>query len=90
MVIKMMKRKVKQIAEKFRQGIAEAIGVPPEYIREDVVERWVEGWIRAFVKPQFLTEVLGSNPNPYTLGLELGRMINDAIRRRDTGCTVCL
>jgi len=45
--------KKKELAEKFKRGIAEALGVPPEAIREDVVERWATAWIRAFVKPEY-------------------------------------
>ena len=45
------------IAEKFRQGIADALGVPPEAIREDVVVRWVTHWTKAFVKPEYLPKL---------------------------------
>lgn len=41
------------MAEEFRVGMAEALGVPPEAIREEIVQKWVRNWSRAFVKPQF-------------------------------------
>lgn len=43
----------KRLAEKFRRGIADVLGIPPEAIREDVVERWVVEWSKAFVKPEY-------------------------------------
>lgn len=44
----------KQLAEEFRRGIAQALGVPPEAIRQEPIERWVRRWTEAFVKPGFL------------------------------------
>jgi len=43
----------RELMEKFKVGIAEALGVPPEAIREDIVERWFIGFARAFVKPEY-------------------------------------
>lgn len=43
----------KVMAEEFRIGMAGALGVPPEAIREEIVQKWVVNWSRAFVKPQF-------------------------------------
>ena len=45
----------RQLMEKFREGIAEALGVPPEAIREDVLIKWVTEWSKAFIKPEYLT-----------------------------------
>lgn len=43
----------RELMEKFRRGIADALGVPPEAIREDVLARWVVEWSKAFVKPEY-------------------------------------
>ena len=45
--------KQKELAEKFKRGIAEVLGVPPEAIRDDVVAKWVTEWSRAFVKEEY-------------------------------------
>jgi hypothetical protein len=44
--------KVEEIAEKYKRGIAQAIGVAPEDINEEVVRRWAIHWLRAMVKPE--------------------------------------
>lgn len=44
----------KRLAEDFRRGLASALGVPPEAIRQDLVENWIVGWTRAVVDPAFL------------------------------------
>lgn len=49
----MLNRKLRNLAEEFRRGIASALGVPPGAIREDVVEKWVREWAKAFIKPEF-------------------------------------
>jgi|GEM_PF-4174621 len=41
------------IEQKFREGIARAIGVPVEHIREDITQRWAKNWMKAFIKPEF-------------------------------------
>lgn len=43
----------KQMAEEFRLGMAEALGVPSEAIREEIVEKWIINWSRAFTKPEY-------------------------------------
>lgn len=46
-----------RLAEKFREGMASALGVPPEAIRQEPIERWVISWTRAFVKPEYWAEM---------------------------------
>jgi hypothetical protein len=41
------------LIEKWKRGIAEALGVPVEAIREDVAERWLIHWMKALVKPEY-------------------------------------
>jgi len=43
----------KALAEKFKVGISSILGVPPEAIREEVVQKWVIEWSKAFVKPEY-------------------------------------
>jgi len=51
--IKEITPKQKQLIEKWKKGIAEALGVPVEAMREDVAERWLEHWIKALVKTEY-------------------------------------
>ena len=46
----------KELAERYKKAIASVLGVPEEAIREDVVEKWVAEWTKAFVKPEYLRE----------------------------------
>ena len=55
----LLTRKLKNLAEEYRKGIAEALGVPPEYIRQDVVEKWVREWARAFLVPEAFRQMFG-------------------------------
>jgi hypothetical protein len=41
------------LIEKWKRGIAAALGVPIEAIREDVAEKWLINWMRALVKPEY-------------------------------------
>jgi len=75
---------LQRLANKFREGMAKAIGVPPEWIREDVVQRWVENYVKAFVKPEYWGMVFQS-PGEYEmewLGYELGEIIKDMIKKK--------
>jgi hypothetical protein len=40
------------IVERYKQGIAQALGVSPEDLNEEVVRRWAIHWLRAMVKPE--------------------------------------
>jgi len=55
----MIPRKLQRLAEEFRRGIAEAIGVSPEDINPDVVEKWVREWTRAFLTPEAFRRIWG-------------------------------
>jgi hypothetical protein len=65
----------RELMRRFREGIASALGVPPEAIREDVLERWIIEWTKAFVKPEYwaMRAELG-----YEFGRELGRLLAEA------------
>jgi hypothetical protein len=52
-------RKLKNLAEEFRRGIAAAIGVSPEEIKPEVVEKWVREWTRAFLTPEAFRRIWG-------------------------------
>lgn len=68
----------KRLAEDFKLGISSALGVPPEAIRQDLVEKWVINWTRAMVKPEFWKR------GRY-FGQELGRILSDSLPSRSTG-----
>jgi len=72
------------LASKFREGIAKAIGVPPEWINEEKVRKWVENYVKAFVKPEYWNQVF-SSPGEYEmelLGYELGELIKDSFKKK--------
>jgi hypothetical protein len=45
-----------ELMKKFRKGLADALGIPEEAIREDILRRWVTEWTRAIVSPEYLKE----------------------------------
>jgi hypothetical protein len=45
-----------RLKEKFKWGIAQAIGVKPEHIRQEVVDRWALHWMRAMIEPAYWKE----------------------------------
>jgi hypothetical protein len=59
----------KRLMEEFRRGIASALGVPPEAIREEPLQKWIIEWSKAFTKPEYWAE-----------GYELGRQLGEIIR----------
>ena len=52
-------RKLKNLAEEYRRGIAAAIGVSPEQINPEIVEKWVREWTRAFLTPEAFRQIFG-------------------------------
>jgi len=43
----------KALIEKWKRGIASALGVPREAIREDVADQYLGQWVRLLVKPEY-------------------------------------
>jgi len=62
----------KRLAEKFKRGIADALGVPPEMIRKEPVEEWVIEFTKAFVEPSQWAQLDGQI---YNLGFRIARII---------------
>jgi len=52
-------RKLQNLAEEYRRGIAAAIGVSPEDINPQIVEKWVREWTRAFLTPEAFRRLFG-------------------------------
>ena len=73
----------KQMAEEFRRGMAEALGVPPEAIREDLVQKWVVNWTRAFVKPEYWAEVAPTTGKIRELGRNIGEIVRSGLGARE-------
>ena len=73
----------RQMAEEFRRGMASALGVPPEAIREDIVQKWIVNWTRAFVKPEYWAEVAPTTDRIRELGRELGEIAKSALSARE-------
>ena len=69
----------KRLAEEFKRGIAEALGVPPEAIKEEPIERWIRRWTAAFVKPTYWTSRTALN-EVYQLGVELGNILKSEVK----------
>ena len=68
----------RRLMEEFRRGIASALGVPPEAIREEPLERWIIEWSRAWVKEAYWRQ-------GYQLGYDLGQILKEALPPRGTG-----
>ena len=73
----------RQMAEEFRRGMADALGVPPEAIREDIVQKWIVNWTRAFVKPEYWAEVAPTTDKIRVLGRELGEIVRGGLSARE-------
>jgi len=73
----------KQMAEEFRIGMSQALGVPPEAIREEIVQKWIVNWTRAFVKPEYWAEVAPTTDRIRELGRELGEMVRGILSARE-------
>lgn len=74
----------KKLTDAFREGIAEALGIPPEYIKEEPVMRWVLEFTRAFVKPEHLKETIIPPLRRVRLfGQEIGQIIREGIEQID-------
>jgi len=69
----------KELVRKFKEGLADALGVPPEAIAEKPLEKWVLGWTKAFVKEEYLK---GRAEIGYELGYQLGGIIKPAGKLR--------
>ena len=83
--IKGVPEQLEDIAKEFREGIAEALGVPPEAIKEEIVAKWVKNWAKAFVKPEYrwTVGIAGQADLARTareLGYELGRIVRRIAR----------
>jgi len=73
----------KQMAEEFRIGMSQALGVPPEAIREDLVTRWIVNWTKAFVKPEYWAEVAPTTNRIRDLGITMGEILRSALSARE-------
>ncbi len=71
------------MADEFRRGMASALGVPPEAIREEIVQKWIVNWTRAFVKPEYWAEVAPTTDRIRELGRELGEIVRSALSARE-------
>ena len=72
-----------QMAEEFRIGMASALGVPPEAIRDDLVRNWIVNWTRAFVKPEYWAEVAPTTDRIRALGMTMGEIVRSAVSARE-------
>lgn len=72
-----------QMAEEFRIGMASALGVPPEAIRDDLVRNWIVNWTRAFVKPEYWAEVAPTTDRIRALGMTMGEIVRSALSARE-------
>lgn len=72
-----------QMADEFRRGMASALGVPPEAIREEIVQKWIVNWTRAFVKPEYWAEVAPTTDRIRDLGRQMGEMVRGILSARE-------
>ena len=73
----------RQMAEEFRIGMSQALGVPQEAIREEVVQKWLVNWTRAFVKPEYWAEVAPTTDRIRDLGRQMGEMLRGILSARE-------
>lgn len=72
----------KRLATSFREGMAQALGVPVENIKDEPVHRWIINFTRAFVKPELLKETIAPSPRLMKIrGQELGAIIRESIEK---------
>jgi len=73
--------KLKRLAEEYRAGMAEALGVEPEDINPVVVEKWTREFARAFLTPEAFRRVFGhSSPSRFQVATEeLFKKIKDKL-----------
>jgi len=74
---------------KFREGMAEALGVSPEAIKEEPLRRWIEEFARAWVKPEYLSELVSPAAEKlrdfgYRLGQIIAQVREGKVRKRIT------
>jgi len=72
-----------QMADEFRIGMAEALGVPQEAIRDDLVKKWILNWTRAFVKPEYWAEVAPTTGKIRELGRNIGDIVRSGLGARE-------
>ena len=71
-----------RLAQSFREGMAQALGVPIENIKEEPIHRWIINFTRAFVKPEFIKETIAPPPRLMKIrGQELGAIIRESIEK---------
>lgn len=70
----------KTLARSFKRGIASALGVPEEAIRQELVEKWIRRWTAAFVKPEYYAEayVTLTGAEAEALGREIAEILKEA------------
>jgi len=56
---------LKELEERYREGIARVLGVPPSEIKESIIKKWAEHWAKAFTKPEYWSR-LGISSMIYT------------------------
>lgn len=72
----------RRLAQSFKEGIAQAIGVPSDHIQEEPIQRWIINFTRAFVKPEFIKETIAPTTRLMKLrGQELGVIIREGIEK---------
>ena len=49
---------IDEVAEKYREGIAEFLSVPVSYIRKDVARKWAEHYVRALIMPEYWEDAM--------------------------------
>ena len=72
------------LAKAFREGIAEAIGIPVDHISETSVIRWILEFTRSFVKPENLKDtIVPPDRRLRMFGHEIGTIVRQAIEKLD-------
>ncbi|GAI25366.1 unnamed protein product, partial [marine sediment metagenome] len=72
----------RRLAQSFKEGLAQAIGVPPEYINEEPIQKWIINFTRAFIKPEHIKETIAPPLRLMKIrGQEIGVIIRESIEK---------
>ena len=68
-----------ELAEQFRLGIAEGLGIPAEALRIEDIQQWIVKYTKAFISPDLMTKIAPAVGEIHDLGRVLGSLIKNAM-----------
>ena len=68
-----------ELAEQFRSGIAEGLGIPTEALNIEEIQQWIVKYTKAFISPDLMTKIAPAVGEIHALGKTLGSLIRNAM-----------